>query len=91
MIRVVKVVKKEELNERRGSQSDVEVRCKCGGKVCVCPVDLKETNWWAHCRDCDNAIEITETKQEAIDAWAELNRTKEGENEKIQSWRQSDT
>jgi len=59
------------------SQSDVErgVRCaKCGGKVCVCPVDLKETNWWAHCRDCDNDIEITETKQEAIDAWAELNK-----------------
>lgn len=46
---------------------------KCGGKVCVCPVDLAETNWWAHCRECKQAIQITETKQEAIKAWNELN------------------
>lgn len=46
---------------------------KCKGKVCVCPADLEETVWWAHCMDCDQAIEIANTKQKAIKAWNELN------------------
>jgi len=62
-------MKKTETDELTASHLQSGVRCKCGGKVCVCPLDLAETAWWAHCMDCDNATEITETKQEAIDAW----------------------
>ena len=47
----------------------------CGGACCVCPLDLEETEWMAHCMDCDcqimhdNTLHIFRNEKIAVNAW----------------------
>lgn len=56
-----------------------DVRCvECGGGVCIC--SHSDTEWAAHCMDCDNAIgkigfydPCAKSQEEAEEMWIKLN------------------